>query len=259
MIFQYIDMLSGMPIPLEGVGHVKSPLVKDVTSNGIGSKRYRLYLQVLNWTKIEILEAFEGKTKINIDALISSDKVCVFDLIGALPMVRSIFLEVFSFFMEENVRWSNEGKKFLVTQLNDKQEPITIGEIDNSNFEMVRVAMLEVNFIFSNKSVKPATYVGDKAKELWETAQKKIAKLNAEKPEEAQDSTYELGNIISKLCILQPNYNLFNVYNLTIFQLYDQFIQAKSIKMSDLGNTIFAIHGGEKYDPESWMKPIIKN
>ena len=68
----------------------------------------------------------------------------------------------------------------------------------------------------------------------------------------------ELGNIISKLCAANSGYTLLNIYDLTIFQLYDQFFQYGYLRAMDLNERAFSVHGGKEFNFEKWLEPILK-
>ena len=158
--------------------------------------------------------------------------------------------------MLENLVWDEGRRCYLV--MTDDEEPTVVGEIDRDNFDEVRDMMLQLNFIGLDKDEAPVTHSDAKSKELWEKVQghlKEQSRKNAkeDKPE------YRLSNIISKICAIHPSYNLLNIYNLTIFQLYDSFFQVSYMRSSDLNEQIFSNHGGDKFKFEDWLKPILKN
>lgn len=256
MIFQYFDMLSGCPIEYTSVGHIRSPQLKELTPEGIGGQRYKLYLNILSSDKNDLVDTLKGISQANLDKLLKYDDIDVFDMVRIMPHIRSFFLETFDFFLVEKIEWSEEDLQFKTYITNENNEKVTKGTIDKTNFENVRTAMLEMNFIFTKKD-EPKKYESAKAKELWEKAQEAMTKIKKQSSNN-EKNYYQLDNIVSKFCIIQPNYNIKNVFELTVFQLYDQFFQARNIRTANLTDMIFAIHGGEKYDFESWMKPTIK-
>lgn len=256
MRFDYFDMLSGEPIYLQDVGHLRSPKLSELRpTSGIGYRAYNLYLNLLTWDKEHLLKydqlmQFRGASKLNRDVL------NVFDVATLLTQTREFCRGVLSFFMVEDLVWDEKKHRYLAVNPDNKEE--IVGEINRDNFEEVREVMLQFNFIGLDKDETPAAHSTDKAKELWEKTQgflKEQAKAGAkeDKPE------YHLSNIISKICAVHPSYNLLNIYGLTIFQLYDSFFQLGYMRSSDLSERIFSNHGGEKFHFEDWLKPILKN
>lgn len=256
MRFEYFDMLSGEPIFVQGIGHLRSPSVRDLCPmSGVGYRTYNFYLNVLSWDKGQILHydqlmQYRGTHKLNRDAFNT------FDIATLLAQTRELCRGVLSFFMLENLVWDEGRRCYLV--MTDDEEPTVVGEIDRDNFDEVRDMMLQLNFIGLDKDEAPVTHSDAKSKELWEKVQghlKEQSRKNAkeDKPE------YRLSNIISKVCAIHPSYNLLNIYDLTIFQLYDSFFQVSYMRSSDINEQIFSNHGGDKFKFEDWLKPILKN
>lgn len=244
MRFDYFDMLSGEPIYLQGVGHLRSPRLSELRpTSGIGYRTYNLYLNLLTWDKEHLLKydqlmQFRGTNKLNRDVLNA------FDVATLLGQTRELYRGVLSFFMVEDLIWDEKKRCYLAVD-SDNQQKI-VGEINRDNFEEVREVMLQFNFIGLDKDETPAAHSTNKAKELWEKTQgflKEQAKAEAkeDKPE------YHLSNIVSKICAIHPSYNLLNIYGLTVFQLYDSFFQLGYMRSSDLSEQIFSNHGGDYY------------
>lgn len=248
-------MLSGEPILVKNVGHLRSPILRELCPLGIGHSAYNFYLNFLSWDKENLLEydrlmKYRGVSKLENGALNT------FDAATLLKQTREFCRGILSFFMLEELVWDDTGRRFI--SFTKDESPVAIGEINRENFDDVRKMMLQLNYIGIDGDESPVSYSDQKSKELWERTQgylKELSKKNAgiDKPE------YHLSNIVSKLCAVHPSYNLLNVYDLTIFQLYDSFFQTGYIRSSDLNERIFSNHGGEKFKFEDWLRPILKN
>lgn len=257
MRFDYFDMLSGEPIPVVGVGRLHSPSLKDICpSSGIGYGAYNLYINFLSWDKEKLLEFDRTMGLRGADRLAASDKLSTFDVITLLVQTREFCREVLSFFMSEELEWDENARKFIAYAVNDNGEKCAVGEIDRKNFEDVRDDILQLNFIGIDKDDEPVKFESEHSKELWERAQKFLKEQNKKKEKDGKRE-YRIGNIVSKLCTAHPSYNFLNVFNLTVFQLYDAFFQLGYMRSSDLSEKIFSNHGGDKFKFEDWLKPIL--
>ena len=256
MRFDYFDMLSGEPIYLRGVGHLRSPLLYELRpSSGIGYRAYNFYLNILSWDKEHLLKydqlmQYRGASKLNREIL------NVFDVATLLSQTRELCRGVLSFFMVEDLVWDETGRRYLA--INPANTHEIVGEINRDNFEEVRKLMLQFNFVGLDKDDVPVSHTTDKSKELWEKTQGFLKEQAATEAKEDKPE-YHLSNIISKICAIHPSYNLLNVYGLTVFQLYDSFFQLGYMRSADLSEQIFSTHGGEKFKFEDWLKPILKN
>ena len=257
MRFDYFDMLSGSPIYLQNVGHLRSPTLAELQpTSGIGYRTYNLYLNFLTWNKEQLLkyDRLMQYTK-NISKL-NKEIFNAFDVATLLTPTRETYRGVLSLFLVEDLIWDEEKHRYLSVSAEDPNE--VIGEINRDNFDEVRDLMLQFNFIGLDKSDAPIAHSNDKAKELWERAQI-FLKKQSQNEAKANKPEYHLSNIISKTCAIHPSYNLLNIFNLTVFQLYDSFFQLGYLRSVDLNERIFSNHGGEKFNFEDWLSPIIKN
>lgn len=256
MIFNYFEMLSGEPIAVLGIGHFRSPFLRDIyPSSGIGYDAYNLYINFLSWDKDKIIKYDQVMGLHGADRLAKEDKLTAFDVATILEQTREYYREILSFFMLEELEWDDSERKYVAILTDDDGQHIA-GEINRDNFEEVRRSILQLNFIGLDKDNKPAKYSDDRSKELWE----KVQKYLKDQPQDKEESPeYHLGNIVSKLCTVHPSYNYLNVYKLTIFQVYDAFFQCLHIRSSDLNERIFSTHGGDKFRFEDWLKPILRH
>lgn len=257
MYFDYFEALSGEPIRVDGVGHLRSPLVKDLYPlSGIGQEAYHFYLAFLSWDKDAIVKYDKLAGLRGAEKIASTKALSAFDAVTLLKPTRELCGEILSFFMLEDLVWDDGNRKYVAFLTDDDGQHVS-GEVNRSNFEEVRNMMLQLNYLNLDKDTKEAHYTSDKAKELWERAQ---GFLKIEQDDEKEDRPeYRLGNIISKLCSINPAYTYNNVKDLTIFQLYDAFFQASYMRSIALNERIFSNHGGDKFNYSDWLKPITKN
>lgn len=252
MKLEYADLLSGDSIFIEGLGHVHSPYLRDLKpTTGIGNLKYKLFLNYFAWTKEQFLKYAKVIALRGLSVFENKDNLNVFDIMTIIPFTREVLHMAISFFVDEEVQWSDKQHCFI-TSLDEK----TIGKIDRDNFNTLSSAVLQLNYIGLDKDKAPAKFDSDLAKSRWETAQDFLKKQSQQPAEEKAE--YQLGNIISKLCSIHNSYNLLNVYDLTVFQLYDQFFQCCYLKNVDVNERIFTIHGGDKFKMDDWLKTINK-
>ena len=159
--------------------------------------------------------------------------------------------QALSFFIVEKLEWDEKAYKFTTLGADEK----TIGEIDRKNFDAVRDMALQMNYINLDKSQSsvPTKSTNKKVQELWEKAQKHLKKQSKSA---TGNKNYRIGNIISKLCAAGLGYTFHNIYDLTVYQLYDCFFQYGFLRASALNEAAFANHGGKRFDIQDWLKPI---
>jgi len=250
--FKYEDLISGDSIFVENVGHIRSPFLYELKpTQGIGTWTYNLYISLLAWDREKIINFLKMSTGRKLSKLEDNTKLEVFDILTIIEGSRELLRKAIAFFMLEDVVWNEEDRAFITM---DGETNDYIGRVDRNNFEEVRDMMLQMNYINLGESAKPLKHSSDKARELWEKAQEYLKK---ESKKNTQEKEMNLGNIISKLAIASHSYNLLNIYNLTVFQLYDQFFQCGYLRGMELNERAYTIHGGEKFNMKDWLKPII--
>ena len=251
MKFSYEDLISGDSIPVEGVGHIRSPLLHELKpTRGIGMWTYNLYLNILSWGKEDLIKFMKMSTGKRLKALDNEDKLSAFDVVTLLEPTRQLLQEAMAFFIDEELEW-NKTKRCFIAKTKDNHNEI--GCINRDNFDDVRDMMLQVNYINLERSAKPTKFSSKKAQSLWEQAQKP---LKQEATKSTPDKRMQLSNIISKLSCVSVGYTLLNIYDLTVFQLYDQFFQYGYLRAMDLSEMAYSNHGGKDFDLQAWLKPI---
>lgn len=236
--------MSGDAIPVAGVGHVRSPQVKEMfPTSGIGWMRYTLYMYVLR------SDAAELKKLDNADANGES----IYEIVTSSATLRTLYTEALSFFMLENVMYDS-SHQFFISYIDDGgDEEKLSGIINSENLDEVRASILLMNYVSPTKANVDVQFASQRAKELWERAQKYLAEQEVQKE---SDPAMSLGNIISKLCTIHPSYNLFNVYDLTVFQLYDAFFQLCYMRSIAFSEAVVSNHGSKEFKYSDWMNPV---
>lgn len=251
MRFSYEDLISGDSIPVLGIAHFRSPKLKELKpTQGVGINKYGLYLSLMTWEQEDLIEFIRAIRRKRMAPLDKAKDLNVFQILSLVSIGQELYKEAIGFFIDEELTWDDENKRFLVKT---KGTGELYGEINNDNFEDVRDMILQVNYIAIGNNGKPVRFDSPEAKRAWEQMQK--YKKKVKKPK-SKDESMSLGNIISKLCVVSNGYTLLNIYELTIFQLYDQFFQYGYIRGINLHDRIFSIHGGKKFDIQSWLKPL---
>jgi len=245
MKFLYEDLLSGEPIFAEGIGHFRSPLVKELGPTGIGFSTYNIFIAILSLDKEEFLKNLPQ----NHAALFEkNEQLTMFDMMATLkPEFRNLLSRALDFFIVENLTWDETESCFLTSQ-----DSKIIGKINRDNFDEVRDMALQMNFFSLGEDTKPK-FANAKAKKYWEMEQKH--KKKAEK-KSGGNKWLRIGNMISKLCASGSGYTFHNIYDLTIYQLHDQFFQLSHLRSCAVGENAFATHGGDKFDFQNWLKPV---
>ena len=205
----------------------------------------------MSWDKEDLVDALKIKKESTLKKITETEDITIFDVFTIIPEMTETLRKAMSFFMTEKIEWSAKDKCFYTFE-DDK----VVGQVNRDNYGELQEVILQLNYINLSKRTRPITnHTTEKSKELWEKAQQY---LKQEGKKQVEDKKMNLGNVISKLCIAGAGYNLLNIYDLTIFQLYDQFFQYGYMRAMNLNDMVFSNHGGKKFDLQAWLKPISK-
>lgn len=231
-----LDLLSPEPYPLARAGHVRAPTLRQIAS--IGYETYNAYLSLLSLRGGQLSEAC---------GLPASAGAPPFVLMTASPELRALLCTAFSFFLTETAVFSEAHGCFLCMEA---EQPV--GCIDASNYEEVCGCILQRNHV---DGARPSgrQFRNEKAREIYE----KLQRAKAHPPERERDrqADMSLPNLISALCVQHNSINMCNVWDLTVYQLYDQFLRQSYLNQVNIHAMNYAGWGGE-FDPGDWYKKL---
>jgi len=233
------DLISGADINYQGICFLHPPRLNEIRK--IGFNEYNSYIALIMMD----LNKCASIIGVDLDTIKSIPGLQVFDIFISNDKLREDFRKVLSFFISGDIEYSISYKAFKVTY-ND-----IVGYINKNNYPDIVACILKLNCI--NNEQKDETIFKDEAsKKLYEKIQnaKKTGKLKSE------NENFSLTNIISSVALYGDGYNIVNVWELTIYQLYDQFYRLSSKLQLDILGTRWAVWGKEDFDFDFWHKDI---
>jgi hypothetical protein len=238
------DLLSPEPIYIDGIGYFQSPTLRKISK--LTFHKYNIFINLVSMDKDRCLEIMELKQEFDSSPEDVKDRITVFDLVLSKDYMINLFLQIFSFFIVNEIQFDKNKKMFYVIDENKQ----LIGSIQRDNFSTVCNLILKINYMATGNIEKK--YKNKKAKELCELIDKAKKELG-KKAENNNDM--ELSNIISKLSVQHNSLNIYNIWDITVYQLYDQFIAQNYKNQNDIRSMNFANWGGD-YNPQDWYKTL---
>lgn len=266
----YFTLLSPEPLQIPGVGSIVSPTLRDIQR--INYNMYQSYLDVF-LTDISLYYEFIDKSgeaylshmsnieknivldvKREYENLSDAEKhsISFFNIAIIDPIYRSRLLSAFDFFIRENVVWSEENKVIFIFKDDNYEKTKPIGVIHGENYEAIADIILQKSGVN-----KPDEY-GDGLKTKNKAALKILDKLkNASKKNKVKqqgDKRLALPNIISSLAAHSKSLNIINIWDVTVYQLYDQFARQQFDDAYNINASQVAAWGDKnnKFDALSW-------
>lgn len=266
----YFTLLSPEPISINGVFNIKSPTLREISKIGNGLQSfyvYRTYVNSLLMDKDSYYETINNNgeeyfynytdndknTILNIKAQYDNmsvedkNKIHFFDLLKYDINLLNIITEALNFFIIENVSFSTDNCVFLISNEENK----LLGYLDNNSYKLI------TDIIFQRINIKKedSEYDGAKVKnKLASKLLEKMKKANKIKKQK-EDKKMEMPNIISSLAAHGEGLNIINIWDLTVYQLYDQFTRQRlgdSFKLSSANVAAWGDSEG-KFDDTIWF------
>ncbi len=262
MLLDYGTQLSYEPIPLS-IGLLRKPKLRDISK--ITFDRFATFEYFLKCTPKEYYtKALSDYGGAEMWESFSEDKresMTMYSIIVSDVPLQKLFVDLFNFFFMENVVYH---KGFFILfdknaeQVDDKVPLNSIhGIISDKNFSQVLDVIQQVCCIHnkSDESAEDQKFKNNLARQLFERMQKALKKQEEEKGTNV-DKDLSLPNIISSVASKHPNYNLINIWELTVFQLVDSFKRMQSNTTYDIGRVRVSVWGDEKktFDQALWHK-----
>ena len=265
MKLRYDILITPDPIKLS-IGLLKKPALRDISR--ITFEHFSLYEALLRCTPMEyytkMLKDSGGLDVWDSMSDKEKDSITMYDVIRKDKMLQTMFVEIFDFFFEENVRFKED---FFILYRGDisQSDDVPISEISGiiseQNFQNVLYLIQQVCCIYSEEEhIEDVKFKNDIARKLYE----KMMKANKEKKETGLNNpnkNLSLPNIISSVSAFHPSINLINIWDLTLFQLIDAFkhIQFRNVYESDKLHV--AVWGDDKkqFNFDGWYKNLYDN
>lgn len=234
--FHYFDLLSPHPIQVQNIGGIVSPKLRDIAS--IGYHTYQYYLAVL-------LQNSES-----CDSLFAENQMSTFEGLISNSESRNLLQNILNFFIEEDVIYAPEHNGFIVKEKNE-----IIGFISKNEYPALCSLICQRNHIKADKEADLSKAKNKKALDIM----KKLQKGRAENAKhDKADQNMELGNIISAVANKSQSLNILNIWDLTVFQLWDCFARLTNNNLYKIQAMSVAAWGDKEnhFDTNAWFKKI---
>ena len=247
----YFDCISPLPLEFINVGKIKSPRLIDIAE--ISYYTYSLYIAHLRMTPEEYFESYHKDEEVDFDYLINLTK---FDLIKNDDRFRKIIQSALNFFFESSFEYYPEYGAFLSVTESDGQKTAT-GIINDDNYaQVVDIILQRVHITPDENEVDDISKVKNKrGRKIYERmikARKRFKKAKANNPD------LTLANIIAAVATRSSNLNWVNIWDITVFHLFDEFERLQINDQYNIASTQVAAWGDQdkKFKFGLWSKNI---
>lgn len=249
MQLDYPSLISPFPLEIENVAHIKSPTLREIWHPTITYKKYNIYISLM------LLDSESFCSKIDNDFSKSLEQSSsIFDIIAQSKELQMQYSEALSFFLTEDVIWHSDKEIFVTYKKDNDGNPVPYGILNKSIWTDICDIILQRNGINNHQSEAPLKFKGELAREVWELTHPK-------KKDEKENKNIALSNLISAVAAKDESLNMVNIWDLTVFNLYDQFKRHHSNTFYDIAAMSVAAWGDEKnnFDSCGWYNNIYEN
>ena len=210
----------------------KQPKLRNIKD--IGLQVYYAYISFLLVSAEEYLISIKREDLI---PFFKQHNLTMFDIYRDNPYERQFFIEALSFFIDGEIEFKNG--EFLINNAN----------IINKEISKILEIIAEINCLKVNKQQE--TYANEKARKIAE----KIQQAKQKRSSVQSKDSISLADIISAVASRKESLNLLNIWDLTIYQLYDHYNRLIAEDEFDVHAMNYAYWGGE-FKCKHWSKPL---
>lgn len=228
MKIPYLSLLHSDPIFVPMVGSIRIPTVNDVRKLG---GLYAAYMEVLCLDDKELAEHLN----------IPLSGCSRYEFVITNQKLKDFYTQIFDFFFIQSVVFQEFSNFWILTDDNKR----CTGTINEENFHDVCNCILICNHLEAKKSTELKFY-NEKARLIYEKMKKNpFKKTNA-------GIRASIGDVVSAVASNSSVYSLFNIWDLTVYQLYDQFAKLNQRVHFDVASRQWAAYPSEKFDLSQW-------
>ena len=265
MKLDYFTLLCPEPISLS-IGTIRQPTLREIGK--LSYPRFGMYQVYLKLTPKDfycVLCGDKGKDYWNALPEEQQRDITLYDIILLDETVKYTYLEILNFFFVERVVFKNN--LFLILDTDDyithvdelNIDDIVVGRISPKTLHDVLDIIQQILCIKSDDPMDEPEpkFKNAKARKLYEKMLK--AKEQQKKEKDLKDyANLTLPNIISATAMKNAGLNIVNIWDSTLFQLYDQFGKTQNEDVHYLNTVRVAVWGDEenKFDPSLWYKNL---
>lgn len=263
MKLDYLEMISPYGVSLN-IGTIHKPKLCEIAdSKKLGFKQFRLYETLLFLTPRDYFRNYaDDERKAIWDSMPKDEqnKISIFQIMETDEVIRELYLMLFNYFFEEKVEY--KSGVFVVFKNRDVDlSSITKDDIQGIITKELFPDILDIlkqlcgmtsgNNEFADLSTKK--FKNEKARKMAEKMQ--LAAIQESEQKKANPNL-ALPNIISKVCARHPSINYTNVWDLTLYELMDNFTAIQNNEMFDILKTSVSVWGDEKkrFNGDGWYK-----
>lgn len=258
----YYDLLDQSPYNYKGICHIRAVTLRDISSLDDKYNTYKTYINLLG---IDV-EDYYSLAKLTTDEIVELSKSFesigkipnIYDLVTKTPNLLNELVIALNFFIEEDIAF-HYGKDMFCTYESDSDGNITPLIFFGAEYYYEIIDIINQRHGISRPSaedkIENQIFKNARARELW-------LKMNDPKIKAAErrksEHKYDLANIVSSLTAKSQTISILNVWDVSVYNIYDQFERERTNAIDKMNARSVSIwgDGDKKYNYESWYENL---
>lgn len=242
------QLISGDDIAIPNIGTIVQPRLRDLKiGTGIGFQTYQTYTGMLAWDiREQAIDDVGARDVCQKMGVVLGRDFTTFDFYIGNEDSRAQLQKALSFFIKEKIEFYPKYMVFLVL---DGETPV--GEISWKNFRQLADTICEVAHMQIEREELPKNKSESYMKRWFKRRNgRKVARKKL-------DKDLSLENIVSAVTSRHNSYNYLNVWDLTVYQIYDTFEHMHINEVTDRTRLRWAAWGKDDWENDKlWYQPI---
>lgn len=258
----YETLLSPNPIKLS-IGTLRKPTLNEIDEE-ITFPQFNIFEMFLKITPklyyTKVLAEHGGCEKWENFSEEEQDSMSMYSIILTDEVLQRTYSEIFNFFFLEKVIYFDKYFLVLKNGVSVSPEELTLNDVhsiirEENFFQTIDIIQQTCCIRDKRTTEPPPKYKNNLAKKIYEKMLK-AQKEREEKEAKKNNINLALPNIISAVSNKHPTISPINVWDLTIFQLYDAFGRLQMNDMYEINRMRVSTWGDEKntFDASLWYK-----
>lgn len=242
----YFELLSPEPVQMPNVGGVISPTLREISS--VGYNTYQYFLTILLMDLKTYLSMIGQPNALDSLPAHERDQISIFDLLVSHEQSCILLQNILNFFIKENVVFSPSHGGFVCQ---DGERPA--GIVNKDNYADLCDIICQRNYIRFGSEDSLSKVTNKKAQDII----KKLRKGRARQSKQTKpDRNMELANIVSAIANKSHSLNIINIWDLTVYQVWDCFSRLSNNTIYDIQSMSVAAWGNKDnlFDASAWFQ-----
>ena len=262
----HYDLISPSSYYIKDVGHIKPITLSEIDGLPNKYQTYYDYVRFINLSKedfIQLLQLSEDVVSaLEQDQLDRGLTLEKYDLLILNQDILNFIILSLNFFFDENVSYYRDKCLFIVhdgdLSAGDDLTGKIKGIITRDNYDDVTDVILQRCAVKTREDIEEEhpKFKNEKARKMWER-QRAIKKKREEKANKEDAKFFDIANIISAVSSKHPSLNMINIWDITVYNLYEQFSFLRdgvNFETSMLHYAVWGAESNEKVDIDAWFK-----